>query len=666
LFILVASPAVASAPALEDSIVSGVEWLVKAQGADGSWDEGLFWSTSDAILALQNQEYVDASSEIDSGLHWISRQTIDNTDFLSRRVLITHEGATQLGLLQNTDGGWGYNEHYKSSIIDTSLVLKAIVEAGHDPPLVDTGVHYLVELQGPEGSYFSDGQPDYLSTAIAAEVLGRSSFLVVNDTLLFNEEAYKSGYKSFAFLNENRGQLVGNLVISHALKAALYNDYSPDLREELVDRLLGNQNTDGSWGFTEGENGSSYSTAVSLLALGEYRSASLGLEVKALELKQEGNTINPGLIKAGEEYQVTVYVSNPTRETRGDIIVVGKVVRDGSIIRVLPPKLVQVFSADSAETLTLEFSTDYLPEDGSTLIVELRDHAGKVIHARDMQLNVSATKKVRISRLNVIPGSADINSVVEFYVSLENTGNQGLMDAEIKVDVHLPNQTVVWSSSRNISLGVGAGVYLGVGALFTAGLGYGDYSVLAKVYDEGVLVDGGIAYSLLSIGPRISVSKNINATMFPPGPSAARVNITLAGATGKPPADVVVLADNTNASGLGDVKKALAAFTSSLKEDDRIALVSVSDTVQVLQGLTPDRNLVLDAISNITPGAPELHLGAGINASVDVLLGQGRSNNNWYIFTVARTPSIDDPLGAVEHAASHGIPVYLIIYAEAG
>ncbi len=665
LFFLVVIPVVATANPLEDTIAHGVEWLIENQEVDGSWDRGLFWSTMDAVQALENQNRVNASSKIDFALNWVQGQHSDGTDFISREVLLSQEDSAGLGFLQNADGGWGYSHYYESNLFDTVLTLSAITETVPDPILVENGVLYLKGLQGLDGAYRTDDEADYLATAIASEALGRGSFLVVNDTLLFNEEAYRSGYRSFYFLGDNRAKIVEDLHIASVLKAALYNDYSPEFRSQLVEVLLEDQNADGGWGVARGENGSAYTTATSLLALEEYQEALLGLEVSSLILTKGGDLVSPGSIKAGETYHVSTVISNPTSEAQQNLIVVGKVVKGGIIVKVLRPELITLLVPGS-RTLSLEFSTDYLPEGGSLLVVEIRDSKGRVLHAREMALNVLATKRVGVSRLNVEPSFADIKSVVGFYVGLENTGNQILGNASMVVEMLLPNQTVVWSANRTTSLEVGEERFFAVGALYTAGMGYSDYLVALRVYSDGVPVEGGVAYSSLSIGPRVSVARSLNETEFPSGPSWARVNISIKGETGRPPADVVILVDSTNASGLDDVKNAMATFASSLKEGDKVAVVAVSDSVQVLQNLTNDRDLVVTAFSGINSTGPGLRLGSGINASVDLLVESGVGSNNWYIFTVVRSPSIDDPLSAVEYAAGRGVPVYLIVYIREG
>jgi hypothetical protein len=207
-----------------------------------------------------------------------------------------------------------------------------------------------------------------------------------------------------------------------------------------------------------------------------------------------------------------------------------------------------------------------------------------------------------------------------------------------------------------------------VGTLYTGNLAYGTYLVIARVYKNGALVEGGTTYSALSIGPRIGVERRISSETFSPGRVTATINITIQGKTGKPPADVVILVDSTNlsTSALEDVKTALNSFVTSLAVGDRVAVVTVSNTTTVLLNLSTDRDVALSAISSITIGAPILKLGEGINRSVELLMENGREDNNWYIFTVVRAPSYDDPLSAIEWAAENGIPVYMIIYDREG
>jgi archaellum component FlaF (FlaF/FlaG flagellin family) len=364
-------------------------------------------------------------------------------------------------------------------------------------------------------------------------------------------------------------------------------------------------------------------------------------------------------------YSLSAQIFN-TGEDLQNMIIVGKVVQGGEVVKILSPRLIQDFKAGSTITYSSNFSTDYLMPGPAYLIVEVRDSEGRVIHENQLTLTVLLTQKVRINRFDIIPPHADIKSVVHFYLDIDNIGNLNITNAFLSVDLLSPNQTEIWSTNITANLNVGERRYIKIGDLYTAGLGYETYPSIAKVYKYGALVEGGVAYSALSVGPKISVERNISPSVLPPGNSTVTVNITIRGQTGKPPADIVILVDSTNESGLEDVKTALTSFVNSLEAGDRVALVSVSNITTIHQNLTTDRQVVLNSISGISAGASELRLGEGINKSVEILLENGRDGNNWYIFTIVRAPSLDDPIPAVEYAAENGIPVYMVIYAKEG
>jgi hypothetical protein len=646
---------------VQDSIEKGASWLVLNQNADGSWDGGLPWSTAEAILALENQDYIDASDTIENGKSWISFANIEGTDFLSRKVLLIGANASSLVSFQNSDGGWGYSTFFSSNIIDTSLALEALKKSSPNSTSLRRGIAYLEKIQQQDGSF----APDNLYTALASQTLGKLSFVLTDNELIFNEDAYKAGYKSAAHLSENLGTLSGELELANALQALVYNGHFADEKENLVTALINSQNPDGSWGLDA--SGRAYTTSQCLLALQEYLKSSIALRMGNLIIKKDNSTLANFSIPAGEEYSLFTQISN-LGENQKNIIIVGKVVQEKKIVKILPPKLIRDFTAGSVVGYSSYFVTDHLMPGAAYLIVEIRDGEGRVIHANQTELNVLPTQKVRIHRLEIIPSHADIKSLVNFYLDVENIGNRNISDAFIEVELLSPNQTVFWSSNTTATLNVGKRGYIKVGTLYTGNLAYGTYPVIARVYKDGALVEGGTTYSALSIGPRIRVERRISSETFPPGRVTATINVTIQGKTGKPPADVVILVDCTNlsTSALEDVKTALNSFVTSLAVGDRVAVVAVSNTTTVLLNLSTDRDAALSAISSITIGAPILKLGEGINRSVEILLENGRGDKNWYIFTVVRAPSYDDPLSAIEWAAENGIPVYMIIYSKEG
>ena len=631
------------------------------QNAYGSWD-GLYWGTAEAILALENQDYIEASDTIEAGKSWIYTTNFSGTDFLSRKLQLTDGDASSLTFLQNPDGGWGYHTFFSSNIVDTSLALKALKKTSPNSSSIQKGIAYFEGIQQQDGSFI----PDNLHTALASQTLGELSFILVDGGLMFNEGAYSAGYRSATYLSENLEALSDELELANALLALVYNGYFSDKREYLVTALINSQNSDGSWGLNiAGKR--TYTTSRCMLALEDYMNSNIALRVGDLIIKKENSILTNFSVPAGEEYSLSTKISN-SEEGQEDVIVVGKIVQGGEIVRILPPKLIRNFTAGSEVNYSSDFVTDYLMPGAAYLIVEIRDVKGRVIHANQVKLDILPVQKVRIHDLDILPPHADIKSLVHFYMDVENIGNLNISDALFEVELLSSNQTVVWSSNTTVTINVMEKGYVKIGTLYTGNLAYGTYPVIARIYRDGVPVEGGVAYSALSIGPRIFVERKVSPEALPPGRATATVNITITGKTGKPPADIVILVDTTNlsASALGDVKTALNSFVSSLAVGDRVAVVAVSNTTKVLLNLSRDRDAALSAISSITTEAPILKLGEGINRSVDLLLENGRGNNNWYIFTVVMSPSYDDPLIALKRAAEKGVPVYMIVYSGEG
>lgn len=364
------------------AITNSTDWLMDNQDPSGSWDGGLFWSTSEAVLALQGQDDVEAAEHIEKAIQWMESQEDESTEFFSR----TGDTETLLEL-QNEDGGWGYSRYYWSNGIDTSLALEALKNTG-SKEAIGGGIIYLGKLQWPDGAYGVEGRPDGLYTALASRALGRVSFRMINGTLQFDEDAYKSGFASSYFLTQNLDLLDKNTEVTWALMAFIYNGHFQE-RDRLVDRLVENQNSDGTWGFIKDGTGRTYPTALAVQALEEYAKADAGLRVEEITLEKDGASIPSGSsIPAGESYALSARISNPAEIDNANIIVVGKIVKDGRIAKVIPPELIEVLGTGSSTTFTAEVSTDALPTGPHRLVVEARDGEGRVLHSKEIGVNV--------------------------------------------------------------------------------------------------------------------------------------------------------------------------------------------------------------------------------------------------------------------------------------
>jgi squalene-hopene/tetraprenyl-beta-curcumene cyclase len=123
----------------------GVDWLLEAQEADGSWfgrwGANYVYGTGAVVPALVAAGVGRDALPIRRALRWL------------------HEH-------QNTDGGWGEDlRSYRdpewrgrgaSTASQTAWALLALLAAGEDSPAVERGIAWLVETQRDEGSWDED------------------------------------------------------------------------------------------------------------------------------------------------------------------------------------------------------------------------------------------------------------------------------------------------------------------------------------------------------------------------------------------------------------------------------------------------------------------------------------------------------------------------------
>jgi len=142
----------------------GLSYLAQSQNADGSWGgtassiDDIFPSTSSAVDALRLIEATPSTNRTNA-IGYLSAQTLDVTDYLSRRIVsLTGTGAntstdlTALVALKNSDGGWGGAAGYTSEVLDVALTLRALVAAGStDSTSINGAVSNLLASQKSDG-----------------------------------------------------------------------------------------------------------------------------------------------------------------------------------------------------------------------------------------------------------------------------------------------------------------------------------------------------------------------------------------------------------------------------------------------------------------------------------------------------------------------------------
>jgi hypothetical protein len=222
----------------------------------------------------------EAGSEYAAGLSFLIIAPTNNTDYLARQVAamaragldVTRHLGALLAAQTETDpygingpeGGWGVGPGYSSDVLDTSLALDALRDAGvvDSLPTAQNAIGYLVAAQNSEGGWGlrvdSDSSNTYftaralLTLAMLADLIGLQNSISQGSWWLRERQNEDGGWGEAS-------STVSETAVAHlALRRAEPSAYDPTAATRY---LLDSQSPDGSW------NGSAYDTASAILAL---------------------------------------------------------------------------------------------------------------------------------------------------------------------------------------------------------------------------------------------------------------------------------------------------------------------------------------------------------------------------------------------------------------
>ena len=150
----------------------GLGWLMSQQNTDGGFGStptslvAPVQSTAEVLKAYQALGQ-QAQSSYAPALNYLNADTEVNTEFLARKIVINAQGGADVSTLlntllthQNSDGGFGDQPGYESSVLDTALALEALASANQaTSQSASAAVGYLLYYQQASGVW-ADGEND--------------------------------------------------------------------------------------------------------------------------------------------------------------------------------------------------------------------------------------------------------------------------------------------------------------------------------------------------------------------------------------------------------------------------------------------------------------------------------------------------------------------------
>lgn len=242
---------------INDSVNKGTQWLIQAQNPDGNWGNNTKKDILDtAEIAKYLVESGQAPLSVGRAVYWLQSQDPSNNDFSARimpfmTTQVYDETLTALIDCQNPDGGWGLAEGYDSDVLDTVIVLNALMKEDRvDTSIIQNGLAFIIRNQNSDGSwpYVKNGTGSVSLTAQASLLLNSCSL----NTVLSSEELSLVLQKAGEYLvSQNLADparyaeetLAGTLL---AYRAALNSVGSGSLGA-VEDTILNTQLPDGSW-----------------------------------------------------------------------------------------------------------------------------------------------------------------------------------------------------------------------------------------------------------------------------------------------------------------------------------------------------------------------------------------------------------------------------------
>ncbi len=298
-------------------ISNGLSWLTSQQYADGSWSGNTNTAYSSTIAVADDLFLLSANgAPYTTSLNWVSAQEVDNTRYLSLRILTIVPSwadiSSDLGNLlsyQNLDGGFGEYVGGTSGVSYAVLALQALKAANYpDQSVIFPAINYLLSTQKSDGGwgFTQDDDSNIYVTAQVLSTLAKFKNLYIMDSQLTTAASFLLSTQ-----NPDGGFSTGPSTVYEtalsliALIEAGQGQVQP--LQNAINYLTTTQRANGSW------NDDPYSTALALRALANAR--------PNLTIVPADITFSKTMPQEGEQITITANVHNTGLDNAANVTV---------------------------------------------------------------------------------------------------------------------------------------------------------------------------------------------------------------------------------------------------------------------------------------------------------------------------------------------------------
>ena len=623
----------ADATPQENSISKAVNWLNANQNEDGSWGKSdiSFIDTSEVSDYIAKNNIPGDSLQRSSA--WMEGLEVKNNDIAARiypfiKNVDKHTSIkNDLLKSQNIDGGWGIAEGYESDVLDTVLILNALLsDPNTESTVMQKAAAYLINAQRINGSWSFNESSEPVTSLTARTAITLSLFQ--SKTNLTSTELQTSMRKAGEYLvsiqksDKTWGTDETSIVDTLLSYRAVLDTVGTDAVDTVDTSIINAQGTDGSW------YGSPYITALAIESISEHMNMPYA-KINSIKLLKNVD---------GTKAECYSYNAYDTFEIQVDGTYSNT---DAKLLYFVRQKDGNVFSAQT-DGLPGWNTKNSVPGDYSVIVQVKDNNSGRIIAEQEKPFVINPTFEVGNVMISTDPEDTRVNNPCDVNTEITLVTNSNIdKTLNMKTSV-LDGTTVIKQDERIIETKASDQIAKEASVSFTPDVSVPkDYVIRTEIYDgTDKLTQYETVFKVLPppSPTRIDASQGLNKEILYPGSDSVTAQFKLDG-VGTPempqrnPVDLILCIDDSGSMEWGNndwssskpwridfAKDAAKRVIDLLQTQDRGAVVEFAGGAWIQKDLTGDKDLLKTGISQ-TPSSPwdGTDIALGLSKSMGIL-----------------------------------------------